>query len=211
MNKKKIGTGLIALALVGVVGVGGSLAWFTDNDAATNVFTTNHVEINIDETTTETENATKDENGITYSHVEPGDKISKNVTVTKAANSEDAWVRLVIRVTGDKVVTALTDNDTTNDIVFKKGETELELTWTPVTNDENKVVAATATYDTDASLVGADASWNPFTHVQVPTTWGNHFADATFTVELTAEAVQYDNNTQGFDAEGVVVEQYTAQ
>ena len=211
MNKKKLGTGLVTLALVGVVGIGGSLAWFTDNDVATNVFTTNHVEINIDETTTEKENVTENGNGFTYSHVEPGDSISKNVTVTKAANSEDAWVRLVIKVTGDKVVAALTDEDTTNDIVFKNGETELNLTWAPVYDDEQKLVAATATYDADVSLVGADASWNPFTHVQVPTTWGNYYADATFTVELTAEAVQYDNNNQGFDAEGVVVEQYTAQ
>ena len=38
MNKKKLGTGLIALALVGVVGIGGSLAWFTDTESKTNTF-----------------------------------------------------------------------------------------------------------------------------------------------------------------------------
>ena len=43
MNKKKLGTGLVALALVGVVGIGGSLAWFTDTESRTNTFTTGNI------------------------------------------------------------------------------------------------------------------------------------------------------------------------
>lgn len=49
MNKKKLGTGLLALALVGVVGIGGSLAWFTDTDNRTNTFTTGKVDITLTE------------------------------------------------------------------------------------------------------------------------------------------------------------------
>ena len=49
MNRKKLGSGMLALALVGLIGVGGSLAWFTDTDSKQNSFTLNHVEIGVTE------------------------------------------------------------------------------------------------------------------------------------------------------------------
>ena len=39
MNKKKLLTMVLALVLIGAVGVGATLAYFTDNDSATNVVT----------------------------------------------------------------------------------------------------------------------------------------------------------------------------
>ena len=45
MKKKSIITMVAALAFVGAIGVGSTLAYFTDNDAATNVVTMGHVDI----------------------------------------------------------------------------------------------------------------------------------------------------------------------
>ena len=42
--KKKLVLSLAAAALVGTLAVGGTLAWFTDTETATNVVTTGNVE-----------------------------------------------------------------------------------------------------------------------------------------------------------------------
>ena len=44
-NKKRILTLALVIALLSIVMVGGSLAWFTDNDSAKNTFTVGSVEI----------------------------------------------------------------------------------------------------------------------------------------------------------------------
>ena len=49
MNKKKLFTMVLALVLIGAVGVGATLAYFTDNDSATNVVTMGHVNIELTE------------------------------------------------------------------------------------------------------------------------------------------------------------------
>ena len=43
--KKKLVLSLAAAALVGTLAVGGTLAWFTDTETATNVVTTGNVDI----------------------------------------------------------------------------------------------------------------------------------------------------------------------
>ena len=84
MNKKKLGTGLVALALVGVVGIGGSLAWFTDTENTTNTFTVNHVDINLKEDNWKGQDKA----------FMPGDTISKDPVVTLNEGSSPAYVRI---------------------------------------------------------------------------------------------------------------------
>ena len=55
--KKKVALTAAAVALVGTLAVGGTLAWFTDTETATNVVTTGHVDISVME---------KDSAGDTY-------------------------------------------------------------------------------------------------------------------------------------------------
>ena len=45
--KKKLVLSLAAAAMVGTLAVGGTLAWFTDTETATNVVTTGHVDISV--------------------------------------------------------------------------------------------------------------------------------------------------------------------
>lgn len=88
--KKKI-TLVVALALVLVVGVFGTLAYLTSTtEKITNTFTVGNVKITIDETGA---TAAADQTNKTKSYkMVPGNVLSKDPTVTVLANSEDCWV-----------------------------------------------------------------------------------------------------------------------
>ena len=88
--KKKLTAIFLCVALVAIAIVGASLAYFTDTDAKTNVFTTGQVDITLNETFDE-DNA----------KLLPGDKnaIAKVINVTN--NKEDAYVRLHIAFPAD--------------------------------------------------------------------------------------------------------------
>lgn len=192
MNKKKLGTGLVALALVGVVGVGGSLAWFTDTESKTNTFTTGKVDI----TLTEYYNDVEQQNGITYDNVMPGDTLNKKVEVTLNEDSQDAWVRLALTLetTNQHILNALADENDDNDIMLLDADgTAITVDWTV---DGGK---ATAIYDVDTKLTKANSKWIPFTDVKIPESWGNDFAKAEFKLNVKAEAIQSENNNDGFD------------
>ncbi|MDD5919418.1 MAG: TasA family protein [bacterium] len=88
--KKKILTICLIVALAATAIIGGTLAYFTDTDKATNVFTTGKVDITLNETF-DKENA----------KLLPGDAnaIAKVINVTN--NEEDAYVRLHIAFPAD--------------------------------------------------------------------------------------------------------------
>ena len=50
MNKRKILSLALGMCMVAILAVGGTLAYFVDTDAATNVFTTGNVAIDLIET-----------------------------------------------------------------------------------------------------------------------------------------------------------------
>ena len=56
MKKKLIATSLV-VAMLAIAVIGGSLAYFTDNDSATNTFTVGNVKIDLLESTLHRENA----------------------------------------------------------------------------------------------------------------------------------------------------------
>ena len=89
MNKRKILLLAAVLAMVAVLGIGGTLAYFTDTDDATNTFTVGNVKIDL----TEPE---WDENGSADApEVYPGEALAKDPTVTnKGANP--CFVRLEV-------------------------------------------------------------------------------------------------------------------
>lgn len=84
--KKKILAMCLCVCLAAVAVVGGTLAYFTDTDAETNVFTTGNVDIDLLEQFDE-ENA----------KLMPGIDIQKEVTVQNLG-SEDAYVRVHIAI-----------------------------------------------------------------------------------------------------------------
>lgn len=87
--KKKLTAICLCVALVAIAVVGASLAYFTDKDSATNTFTVGKVDINLDETF---------EQG---SKLMPGINVNKDVSISLAADSEDAYVWYLWKIPAD--------------------------------------------------------------------------------------------------------------
>ena len=101
MTKRKIMTLAMALCMVAILAVGGTLAYFTDEDAKTNTFTVGNVDIHIDETM---ENEKGEE--VPYEdhelHPVAQDKAPFNKMVyTVNDGSEDAYIRTYITCPAD--------------------------------------------------------------------------------------------------------------
>ena len=88
MNKKSLITMLVALCLVGAVGVGATLAYFTDKAEVENKVAMGHVDIDL----YETENGEETAEGLEFTNIVPGDVLEKDPTVRVAQDSEDCFV-----------------------------------------------------------------------------------------------------------------------
>jgi predicted ribosomally synthesized peptide with SipW-like signal peptide len=90
MSKKKILTIAISVALVAILVVGASLAYFTDTtEQAKNVFTIGKVDIELEEPKWD---ANLEANNGKYPNLMPGTYVDKDPTVTVADDSEDCWL-----------------------------------------------------------------------------------------------------------------------
>lgn len=179
MRNKKLITMVVAVTLIAVVGVGATLAYFTDNDAAKNVVTMGHVDIELDEPHFDKE---KDDEGNPVpgfdgtednkiSDVVPGQVVPKDPTITVQKDSEDAYIRAQVEYKG------LTAEQ------IAEMKLTLEPDWTEGTDGYiyyNKIVKAG-----DQVVL--------FKEVNIPKTWGNDVADMTFEINVNAEAIQADN------------------
>lgn len=113
MNKKKIALLAMSLCMIAILAVGGSLAYLTDTEQATNVFTTGSVEIKLDEVVVEEDLETGDlvgnenkpvrtEKGQTYD-LHPNMYVEKDPTIWIHAGSEPSYVGAIVTVTGKGV------------------------------------------------------------------------------------------------------------
>ena len=119
MNKKKILALSLIVCLLATAVVGGTLAYFTDTEDATNTFTAGSVDITLDEAIVEevTDKTAVDADGNriygdliatgdrtegdqTY-RLYPGQKVTKDPTITIADYSEDCYVAAKVIVKGD--------------------------------------------------------------------------------------------------------------
>ena len=195
MKAKKLAIAVTSAALVAAVTIGGSLAYFTDSDANSNVITMGHVSGTLTETQEQTR--TDGTKGLDFTNLVPGQTIQKDPTVTIDRNSEDAYVRVKIDYTG------LTDQQISD---LKQGIT-LSKDW----------VTGTDGYIYYNNIMKANDKSKLFSEVTIPATWGNEVTDKTFNMNITAEMIQADNFTPTKDASGningwngVTVENYTA-
>lgn len=183
MNKKKLLSLVAALTLVGVVGIGATLAYFTDSDAETNVITMGHVDIDLDEPNFDTPeddpstpdvDESKEEKDNTIEDVTPGQEIVKDPTITVAEDSEDAYIRAKVEFTG---LTA---------------EQEADLLANINIDDTVWYLGADGYYYYNAKLVAGESAVL-FDTVVIPEKWGNEVVDLTFEIVVSAEAIQADN------------------
>lgn len=166
--KKKIIAVCLIVALAATAVVGGTLAWFTDDEVATNTFTVGNVDITLTEpnwTSTGSQDAPE---------VYPGEPLAKDPTV-KNDGKNPCFVR--IKVTGlDCLAPAGNITYRTDYVPGKLGDN-----WVLHTDGYfyyNKVLAVGVT--TDAL----------FDQIVIPTDLKNGDAESEFNVLVTAEAVQ---------------------
>lgn len=192
MNKKKVLGLVTALALVGAVGIGATLAYFTDNATVENTFVMGHVDIDLTETTVEKnedgeyvqkETEITDE-GLKFENVVPNQTVPKDPTVTVAEGSEDAYIRVTLTFDG------LSEEQTAqllNGIEINDG-------W---------VSSGDYYYYQDKLTAGESATL--FDEVTVPASWGNEMADKSFKIEVKADAIQADSFTPAKNNDGEIV------
>ena len=122
MKKKSLIT-IISVTLILVVAIAGTLAWLTDRDAVTNVFTVGDIEIELDETLVnkygepvdgngeliqEGETVVKTDDTNNY-HLVPGETYVKDPTITVFADNEPSYVRMLVKVNCVKELDAIFD------------------------------------------------------------------------------------------------------
>lgn len=95
MKKRNLITSVVALSLVSLLGIGATLAYLTDSDAATNTFTSGSVKIDL------VEPEWKDING---QDLAPGDVIPKDPAIVNIGRN-DAY--MMIKVEGMDAMTAI--------------------------------------------------------------------------------------------------------
>lgn len=94
MRKKSLLTMVLALVLVGAIGVGATLAYLSDTtETLTNTFTVGKVKVTQDESNESTPDPTdRTETGNTYTNIQPGDTLVKDPTATVLEGSSDCYV-----------------------------------------------------------------------------------------------------------------------
>lgn len=104
--KKKVLAIVLCVAMLAIAIAGGTLAYFTDNDAKTNTFTLGKVDIELTEP-----NYKPGENG--KLEVFPGQTYAKDPTITVASDSEDCYLVATVTISKRSNLYALYANDTT--------------------------------------------------------------------------------------------------
>lgn len=200
-NMKK--TLLVCLCAVAVLtaAVVGTLAWLTDSEKATNTFTIGQVDITVDEAKVNTDGTPvtgADRVTENQYHMIPGQTYTKDPTLTVEADSEEAYVRMLVTLNCKSELDTIFAPGVKLDSIFNGWDST---TWTYYKETED-TDANTVTFefrykttvDPDGEAVVLDALFDSFT---VPGTLDGDdlkaIKDLTITVE--GHAIQ----AAGFD------------
>ncbi|MCB5711479.1 SipW-dependent-type signal peptide-containing protein [Lactonifactor longoviformis] len=182
MNRKKLTAVVASVALVAVLGIGGTLMYFTDRDTKENVITLGKV----DGTLTEEGNGTETETGLKYDNVMPGDVLEKKPVVTVAHDSQDAYLRIKLDING-----MYRDEEDLPQSVIDVIEAALDIDKTVWEKGADNYYYYTGTTQ---GVVTADQAITFFTKVEIPAeNWTNDMAKASFNINLQAELIQAAN------------------
>lgn len=161
--RKKIGLIAATAALGALLVVGGTLAWFTDTETATNVVTTGNVQIAIQE------NGDKMDPGerLTFAGAQtPGQSLDKKVEILNIGKN-DAYIR--VKIVNDAGL-ELSITDDTN--------------WIPEDDYYYYLLPVKAELGFTTALLE---------EVKIPSDWTNDAVDMEYEVKINAEAIQSDN------------------
>lgn len=181
MKKKILAIAVITACLATLAS--GTLAYFTSSETAHNVITSGGIDIAIIETQADKETGTE----IPYpdkpiTGVMPGESVSKIVTVKNLENSGDAWIRVMVNITGQFADGTAIMPDQLGVIGF-----EPNLTYWEFDEEEG--------YYYHKQPVGSGELTAPlFKEVKFAPEMGNEYQNCTVFIDVAADAVQSDNN-----------------
>lgn len=170
MKKNRITPFVIALITMASLGVGATMAYFTDSASAENVITMGKVDIDLDEPNFDPDD---DDNEIT--NVVPNQAIVKDPTITVADTSEDCYVRTKIEFSDNLTV-----------------EKQAELLEN-INIDENLWYLSPDGYYYYKNVLSAGQKVVFFDKVVIPEAWDSEMAGASIQLKVSAEAIQADN------------------
>lgn len=168
MKNKKVLSMVAALSLVAIVGVGGTLAYFTDTDDVSNVVTMGEV------SGTLTEEGGTNDTGMTFENITPGATLQKDPLVTLDQDSQPAYVR--VRVSYSEGFPA-----NLADVQLNVDETR----WS--------YADGYYYYLPNEGVMQPGGTEYLFTEVQIPQEWNNDVVGQEFTMDLRAEFIQAEN------------------
>ena len=190
MMNKKIIIALASVAMIAVIAVGGTLAYFTDNDNMNDSVSLGKVNISITETTSEQDanvitNEDGDITGITYSDIMPGDKISKEPIVIVENDSSDAYIRAKIVVEG--IDGAYSEQDGLSDYLEQITFNTKDCDW--ILSEDGYYYYQKIVDSNENNRISV------FTETNIPTSWGAEIRNKSFAVKVHAEAIQSEYMT----------------
>lgn len=194
MKKKNMLVMALSLALIAVVAVSGTLAYFTDKtDTKTNTFATGKVAIDLHDETNDASVAAT-ENGLNYMDVVPGDKLNKQVYVTVDKNSSDSYVAVRLAFESKGAKPTLEEMYKLVTVAMDKANTTANWTCLNATDGTSDLIFVANGANND-SVIKAGETLKLFDEIQIPAAWGNEYAEAQFSITASAYAIQADNVT----------------
>jgi len=191
MGKRKIALLIAIMAIAAAATVGGTLAWFSDTETATNKFSTGEVDVAVYETgESGTPAAT---GGIDYgTDIVPGAKINKDPVIVNTG-SNPAYIRVQVEFAVDGPEDDLNENLSFDSFLTMAGM-QLGSGWSKAGNyyywpTALASGAQTTALFTNLAAVGGD----PYTIFLNPAQFGNAYRDAEFTIGIKVDAVQSEN------------------
>lgn len=191
MNKKKLITALASVTLVAAIGIGATLAYFTDSEGVGNILTMGKVDISLTEESAD--GTPLEEGGLLFEDLVPGDVVEKIPTISLNSGSSDAYIR--VRLTFDmseEFRKANMDADSLYTLLDINTEDWARVETTESNDSGTAFPVVYYYYQTPLSLEG-NSSVDFFSSVSIPKEWGNALADGTFSIHMRAEAIQADN------------------
>lgn len=194
MKKKNILAMALALALVAVLAVGATLAYFTDNDTERNTFTMGHVDIDLQESK---DGSTWVDTGLSYDKVVPGDKLDKMARVMVSGTSEDCYVMVSVAITTEADTTLTDDNI---NLLYKQVEKAIAAksgSWKVTENmTGTKITSLQCVYQAadGSGIAKAGEELRLFDTIEIPgEEFKNNTAEQKFYIDLNAFAIQSRN------------------
>ena len=196
MDKRRVLVLALAVCLTAILAIGGTLAYFTDQDSATNTFTMG-AGVSIDLFEHNADGKEVDER--TYSDVVPGVAYDKDPTVRNTGSS-DAWIRVNVTLTRYSVFKAAAKEYSVTDLsTIFGGHDESKWTRAGITEGTDSI---TYSYYYNASVAPGASTVPLFTSVKIPGAFtGSDLEDlSSFEIRVTADAIQRDPFTSAAEA-----------